>query len=152
MYTVYTNNNAVAEFFKQKPELGCTVKWVSAPAMEVLSAARANIRKGAVLVTNPLIGINLPAVQAQGKSLRTVPIQKQGVVNPYLTVLTTSPNDTVDFQSVKRIDEALSLYKKNAKLRFISHSDDTVQHFQMYDLRCMMQMLQELLKMEFGIQ
>jgi len=148
MYTVYTNNNAVAEFFKQKPELGCTVKWVSAPAMEVLTAVRANIRKGAVLVSNALIGINLPAVQ--GKSLRATP--KQGVVNPYLTVLTTATGDTVDFTSVKRIDEALSLYKSNAKLRFISHSDETVQHFQMYDLKCMLQMLQDLFKMEFGLQ
>ncbi|MCL2202385.1 MAG: hypothetical protein FWB88_00380 [Defluviitaleaceae bacterium] len=150
MYTVFTNNNAVAEFFKQKPELNCTVKWVNAPAMEVLVAARVNIRKGAALISNPLVGINLPVVQAPGRNLRS-PAPKQTIVNPYLTVLTTMPNDTVDFQSVKQVDEALSLYKKNAKLRFVAHSDDAVQHFQMVDIKCMLQRLSELLKIEFGL-
>jgi hypothetical protein len=58
--------------------------------------------------------------------------------------------DTVDFHSLKRLDEALSLYKKNAKLRFIAHSDDSIQHFQAVDLKIMLHTLSLLLKMEFN--
>jgi hypothetical protein len=152
MYTAFTNNNVVAEFFKEKPEIGCTVKWVSAPAMEVLTAARVAIRQGALLVSNPLVGINLPVVQAHGKGVRALsPASKSAVVNPYLTLLTTEPDSTVDFRSLKRVDEALTLYKKNARLRFVAHSDEAVQHFQMIDLKCMLMALSELLKISLNI-
>jgi hypothetical protein len=154
MYTVFTNNNVVAEFFKQKDDLGCTVKWVTAPAMDVLTAARVAIRKGAVLVSNPMMGMDIPAVHAPVKPRFPSPTAAKPnptILNPYLSLIVTEPEEAVDFQSVKRVDEALSLYKKNAKLRFIAHSDDSIQHFQMIDLKCMLQALSILLKMVLNI-
>ncbi|MCL2605414.1 MAG: hypothetical protein FWD90_13145 [Defluviitaleaceae bacterium] len=150
MLTVFTNNNVAADFFKVKKELDCTVKWVSAPAMDVLTAARVAVRKGSVLVSNPMIGVNVPAVQAPGKPRFPSQANKVNptIINPYLTLLTTEPLDTVDFQSLKRLDEALSMYKNNAKLRFIAHSDDSIQHFQAIDLKYMLQTLSMLLKMD----
>ncbi|MCL2500215.1 MAG: hypothetical protein FWE90_07750 [Defluviitaleaceae bacterium] len=152
MLTVFTNNNVVADFFKIKKELDCTVKWVNATAMDVVTAARVAVRKGAVLVSNPMIGIDVPAVQAPGRPRFPSHASKENptIFNPYLTLLTTNPNDTVDFQSLKRLDEALSLYKKNAKLRFIAHSDDSIQHFQAIDLKCLLQTLSLLLKLEIN--
>jgi hypothetical protein len=152
MLTVFTNNNVTADFFKLKKELECTVKWINAPAMDVLVAARVAIRKGAILASNPMIGVSVPAVQAPGKPRFPSQTNKVNptIFNPYLTVLTTEPGDTVDFQSLKRLDEALSLYKKNAKLRFVAHSDDSIQHFQAIDLRCMLQTLSLLFKLDLN--
>ena len=135
MYTIYTNNNAVAEFFKQHHELPCVVKWVSAPAIDVLIAARTNIRKGATLISDAQTGIHIPS-----KNPATA---AHHVINPYLTVIITEMNDTIDFKSIKQIDNALSIYKKNAKTRFISHKDEALQHFQVNDLKHMLYTLQE---------
>lgn len=151
MYTVFTNNNAVAEFFKQKKELPCTVRWVSAPAMEVLSAARVLVRQGAVLASNPMVGVNLPAKPTPQKSSRPALFPTKNapaIFNPYLTIITSQPAEILDFQSLKQVDEALTVYKKNAKLRFIAHSDDAIAHFQMVDMRCFLQALSDLFKLE----
>jgi hypothetical protein len=148
-YTVFTNNAAVVEFFKQKKELPCTVKWISAPAMEVLNAVRTLVRQGAILASNPMAGVNLPAKQAPIKKGRPALFPEKSapaVFNPYLTVITSPPAETLDFQSLKSIDEALVIYKKNAKLRFIAHSDDAIAHFQMIDMRGFLQALMVLVK------
>jgi len=150
MYTIFTNNNAVADFFKQHTELQCTVKWVTAPAMEVLTAARVAIRQGAVLLSNPMAGVNIPPTAVGGgKNQKINPFIQQKsrptVINPYLTILATPPGDTVDFQSVKRVDDALNIYKQNARLRFMAHDDDSIQHFQLVDLDFMLRTLSGLL-------
>ncbi|MCL2363165.1 MAG: hypothetical protein FWC71_00705 [Defluviitaleaceae bacterium] len=144
MHTIFTNNSSVADFFKQKKEFDCTVKWVAAPAMDVLSAARLLIRQGAALASNPLVGVNLPTKQATPRNTRPplFPTQQSSAIfNPYLTIITSAPGEAVDFQSLKKIDEAITVYKKNAKLRFAAHTDDAIAHFQMIDMRCMLQSL-----------
>jgi len=153
MYTIHTNNNMVADFFKQRKELACTVKWVGAPAMEVLNTARTAIKQGAVLVSNPKIGVNLPTKQATPKNGRPALFPTKAappVFNPYLSVITAPPGEgeAIDFQSMKSIDEALAVYKKNAKLRFIAHNDDAIAHFQMVDVHGMMQALTTVLKIK----
>ena len=102
----------------------CEVKWQSSPAMEVLVAARAAIRQGASLVSDPLSG-----VRSQG------PNSTPKAFNPYVSIVVTQPLESVDFQSVKRIDEALAVYRKNAKLRFYPHSDDAILTFQELDMK-----------------
>jgi hypothetical protein len=151
MYTVLTNNNVVAEFFKQKKELGCAVKWVSAPAMDVLTAARAAVRQGAVLVSNPMAGVNMPAVRAPDNARRLSTVPRPAIFNPYLTLLVTGTGETVDFQSLKGLNEALALYKKNARLRFIAHDDNAIQHFQMVDFQIALKTVSELLKTEIDV-
>jgi hypothetical protein len=149
-YTIYTNNNVVAEFFGPKKELNCTIKWVAAPAIDVLTAARVLIRQGAVLMSNPLVGISSPPTSpTRVRSL--ISPSKQVIVNPYLSVLTSEPFDTVNFHSIKGIDSALTAYKKNAKLRFIAHNDDAVKHFQLIDLRSIVQTLSAVLKRDITI-
>ena len=145
MYTIFTNNNAVADFFKQKSEFQCTVKWVGAPAIEVLKTARVLVRQGAALASNPLVGIHVPIKQATTKVGQpprlSVAREKSNIINPYLTIIATQPQDAVDFQSLKALDQALNTYKKNAKLRFIAHSDDAIAHFQTLDLQSMLHAL-----------
>ena len=148
MYTVFTNNNGAIEFFKQRPELDCTVKWVGAPAMEVLKTARGLVQQGAALASNPLVGIDVPAQKATPRLTNnpaSLLMRRSVIVNPYLTVITTTqPGGTVDFKSLKKMNEAVTAYKKNAKLRFIAHNDDTIAHFQAVDLREMLQALSVL--------
>jgi len=141
MHTVFTNNNAVADFFKQNKDFDCTVKWVAAPAMDVLGAARILIRQGALLASNPLVGVNLPMKQAVPRNTLLPGKQSSAIFNPYLTVITSAPGEAVDFQSLKKVDEAIGVYKKNAKLRFVAHNDDAIAHFQMVDVRSMLQAL-----------
>jgi hypothetical protein len=153
MYTLYTNNNVVADFFKEKKDLPVTVKWVSAPAMEVLTAARFAVRKGAVLVSDPMTGVNIPTVQAPGKPRFPSHAKQENptIFNPYLTLLLTEPGETIDFQSMKQVDEALTLYKKNAKLRFIAHNDESIQHFQLIDLKSLLLVLAAILNIKFDL-
>jgi hypothetical protein len=148
MHTVYTNNSSAAEFFKQKTDLPFTIKWVSASAMEVLVAVHAAVKKGARLVSNPLVGANLPSRQASAKNARPPLFPTKpppAIFNPYLTVITTPTDDSLDFTSLKKVDDALAIYKKNAKLRFIAHNDDAIAHFQMIDLRSMLQAMSLLI-------
>ena len=112
--------------------------------MDVLNAARVLIRRGAVLSSNPLVGVNVPTKQAAPRNVRTnlLPTKPStAIFNPYLTVITSAPGEALDFQSLKKVDEAIALYTKNAKLRFVAHNDDAIAHFQMIDVRSMLQAL-----------
>jgi len=135
-FTLFTNNSIVAEFFTNK-EMPIEVKWIAAPTMEVLIAAKNAAKQGAVILSNPLQGVRT-SQPIFSPSAKPPPPGRQASnissINPYLTVLTSPPGDTVDFGSVKRIDEALSLYKKNARLRFLSHNDEAIKTFQAVDL------------------
>ncbi|MDR0272132.1 MAG: hypothetical protein LBI27_02290 [Clostridiales bacterium] len=138
-YTVYTNNSIVAEFFEQK-NFAIEVKWISAPAIEVLSAAKTAAHLGAVILSNPMSGVKTSTPLFGPSGFERTPALSGGgrpkirSINPYLSVLAGESRDTVDFDSVRNIDEALTLYKQNARLRFIAHSDDTIKAYQATDL------------------
>ncbi|MCL1883660.1 MAG: hypothetical protein FWF81_07920 [Defluviitaleaceae bacterium] len=151
-YTVFTNNSIVAEFLAQKG-LPVEVKWVAAPALEVLAAAKSAAHLGAVVLSNPMSGVRTsqplfgpssfekpPAVGATPPKIRSI--------NPYLSVLAGPSRGTVDFVSVKNIDEALTLYKKNARLRFIAHNEDTIKAFQAVDLEALLHTMAALESLE----
>jgi hypothetical protein len=142
--TVFTNNAVVADYIENR-SIPIEIKWVAAPAIEVLSAAKSAASLGAVLLSNPMSGVrtNQPLFGPTGfepppsvarKSANSTQIRS---INPYLSVLTTPAQGTVDFLSVKNIDEALNLYKKNARLRFQGHSDETIKTFQTSDLEAL---------------
>jgi hypothetical protein len=148
-YTVYTNNSVVAEFFEQK-NLPVEVKWVAAPAMDVLAAAKSAAHLGAVVLSNPMSGVRTAQPLFGASSFEKPPslnrasssvAPKIRSINPYLSVLTGESRGTVDFVSVKNIDEALTIYKKNARLRFAAHNDDTIKAFQAVDLEMLLNTL-----------
>ena len=62
-------------------------------------------------------------------------------INPFISVLVSWPLDTVDFSSMKQIDEAIHLYKKNTRLRFLAHSDQAMANFVAADLQAMVAQL-----------
>ena len=142
-FTIFTNNSVVVDFFDQRA-IPIDIKWVSAPAIEVLAAAKSAASLGAIILSNPMAGVRT-SQPLFGPSGFERPASLGGrnpnsgspairSINPYLSVLATPPQGTVDFLSVKNIDEALNLYKKNARLRFLAHNDDTIKAFQASDL------------------
>jgi hypothetical protein len=139
--TVFTNNSVVAEFIEHKG-LVIDVKWIAAPAMDVLAAAKTAAQLGAVVLSNPMSGVRTAQSLFGSSSFekppsvgaRSLTPPKIRSINPYLSVLAAPSRGTVDFVSVKNVDEALTLYKKNARLRFIAHNDDTIKAFQAVDL------------------
>jgi len=154
-HKIFTNNSVLADYIKQQPEMtGYELVWMSAPAMEVLVAVRAAVRQGAVLVSNPLSGVRMSQSRADKKTqgpkrggFTDKPLSFGGrpvAFNPYVSVLVTPPQDSVDFQSVKRIDEAVAVYKKNAGLRFSGRSDESIKQFQITDMDALMSVLTEI--------
>jgi len=134
-HRIFTNNPLLAEHIKQQPELQChKLEWMSTPAIEVLTAAKAAVREGAMLVSNPLSGVRTSHKQAA----------KPVAFNPYISVLATTSRGALDFNSVKGIDEALAVYRKNAGLRFSGRSDESVMSFQMADMELMLGVLVEI--------
>jgi len=59
-------------------------------------------------------------------------------------MLVSEPNETVDFLSVKNVDAAISFYKKNARMRFMSHKEDALKSFQISDLEAVAAILASL--------
>ena len=118
---IYTNNPQALQHFEKRSD--CQVKWQGSSAMEVLETAKAAIKKGAALISDPLVGVRIPT-----------PGAKPQAFNPYVSIVVTPPGESLDFQSVRRIDEALAVYRKNAKLRFYPHSDDAINMFQAIDM------------------
>jgi len=130
---IFTNNPAVVNYFEKKG-INHDVRWVAAPIMEVLSTARAAILQGAVLLSEPLSGVQTArSLFSRPRNSRVTQL-KPHTVNPLLTVATTKKQDTVDFASVKKIDAAVAEFKKNARLRFKSHNEDEMKDFQVADL------------------
>ena len=109
---------------------------MSASAVEVLVAAKTAAREGAVLLSNPLCGMRTARPFVVSDSLPSVP--KITSINPYLSMLMNFHGDTVDFESIRSISEAIALYKKNARLRLMAHNDNTLQEFQVIDLHMIM--------------
>lgn len=136
-FTVFTNNAVAIEFFEHK-EIVVDTKWFASTAIEVLKSVKTAVRNGSVLVGNPLSGVrNAASLFSSGTKPpptgRTA-APKVSSINPYISLLITKEGSTVDFQSVKKLDEALDIYKKNARLRFVTHNDEAVKNFQILDL------------------
>ena len=134
--TVYTNNSVIIEFFEHK---GMTVdtKFFAAPAIEVLTSVKTAVNHGAVLLSNPLAGVRNtnPVFPSAKFSTSSRPnTQKVTAINPYISLLVSQANGTVDFQSARKLEEALTVYKKNARLRFMPHNDEAIKNFQLSDL------------------
>lgn len=154
MFIVFTNNSVVADFFEQKG-LPVEIKWVAAPAINVLEAAKSAASLGAVILSNPMVGIRTTQPLFGPSSFEKPPStvtggatgQKIRSINPYISVLAAQGGGTVDFVSVKNIDEALTLYKKNARLRFTAHTDDSIKAFQANDLETLLATLTALQEM-----
>ena len=121
---LYTNNGAVVEFIKQR-NVPIKVHYFTSPALEVLESLKIALNQGATLLSNPM---------AAGK-----------IINPYLTVISSHPKENIDFKSIRQADEAIKIYKKNIKLRYISHSDEDVHRFQTIDLEYTVKILAQLL-------
>lgn len=142
---MFTNNHIVADFFDERQDGPIEVKWVAAPAIEVLAAAKTAASQGAFILSNPMQGVrttqplfgpsSFERPPASGASKNPPTIRS---INPYLSVLAAPACGMVDFISVKNIDEALTLYKKNARLRFIAHGDDTIKAFQAADMEMLL--------------
>ncbi|MCL2355815.1 MAG: hypothetical protein FWC70_01490 [Defluviitaleaceae bacterium] len=150
MFTIYTNNSVVADFFGEKVAQ-YELKWVAAPAISVLEAVKGATRHGAIIKSDIMSGTREPQ-QLFGSSFERIqtpdsraPIRS---INPYLSVITESGSGLVDFDSVKNIDEALRLYKKNAKLRFAAHNDDAIRRFQTDDMDVILVTLGALAKLQ----
>jgi len=152
---VFTNNSIVAEFFEERDGGPIEVKWVSAPAIDVLAAAKTAAHQGAIILSNPMQGVrttqplfgpsSFDRPPASGSGSRSAPSVRS--INPYLSVLAAPATGMVDFVSVKNIDEALTLYKKNARLRFIAHGDDMIKAFQAADMEMLLATMTALEKM-----
>ena len=149
-YTIFSNNPLLAEYAKNHGQ-DYEIILLTTPAMEVLVAAKTALRQGAVLVSDPLVGVRMrptrpgPRIKDTGgfvdKPLET---GRPVAFNPYVSVVATSTKYAVDFQSVKRIEEALSLYRKNARMRIIAHNDDAIASFQMADMEMLVSVLEAL--------
>ena len=135
---IFTNNPIAVTHFKQTGA-DYDVRWMATPAMEVLAAARTAIHQGSVLCSNPMSG-----VQTRVSRLADKKADQPIAINPYISLAVTPPQDAVDFGSVKRINEALSIYRKNARLRFFAHNDDAVMMFQMADMDVLLSVLAAL--------
>jgi len=135
--TIFTNNSVVVEVLEQY-SFPVEVKWVSAPAMEVITAAKSAVSNGALLLSNPMSGVRTQAstyISFQKPSpVGKAENAKVVSINPYLTIVTSPQRPTVDLNSIMRLNEAFQVYKKNARLRFVGHSDDTIKTFQGMDL------------------
>jgi len=139
--TIFTNNPVVIDVLK-KYGVTFDISWINASALEVISTAQSAVRKGALLLSNPLIGVrkqsaNLPFI-------KTKPTNQASSINPYLTVITSEIRETIDLVSVKRLNEALEFFKKNARLRFVGHNEDAIKIFQKNDLEAVLAFLNQL--------
>ncbi|MCL2527696.1 MAG: hypothetical protein FWE42_04675 [Defluviitaleaceae bacterium] len=148
-YTIFSNNPLLAEYAKNHGQ-DYEIKLLTTPAMEVLVVVKAALRQGAVLVSNPLAGVRMrpirPGPRSKGGGFVDKPLETGRPVafNPYVSVVTTSTKNAVDFQSVRRIEEALALYRNNARMRIIAHNDESIASFQMADMEMLVSVLEAL--------
>ena len=139
---IFTNNGIVVEFFEQQPH-SLDVKWISAPASEVLVAAKGAVSKGRKLLSSPVAGVKTKMQlsfpqHGGGKQSKQV----VDSINPYLSMLLSGTGKYMDFESARSIDEAMQLYKRATKLRFRKHSEDELQDFQAKDLETLLATIQ----------
>jgi len=143
-YTIITNNPLVQRFLAGdsdaiNPNIKVEVKFQGSPAMDILTATRVAIRQGASLTSDPQVGVRTALTRPSAVGGPAKPI----AFNPYVSVI-VAEQGTVDFGSLKKIDEALELYRKNARLRFLAHSDEAVAQFQTADMDMLVAVLAAL--------
>ena len=109
-YLFITNNPVVAERYK-------TARLLNAPVTQVLSAVKEAVHKGAALLS-PLEA----AVTRYG-------------LNPYKSVILSDSQVQLDFNSLKRIEEAIALYKKNGAIRYRAYNEALLADFQSSDMQ-----------------
>jgi len=156
-YRILTNNPTMESFLERYPELSMyELNYIEISASDILLVVRAAICEGAVLVSNPLSGVRMSSQsQAEKKptssrrdnfndkplfSFKSRPVS----FNPYKSMLISDPQEVVDFQSLKIIDEALEVYRKYAGLRTSRRSDDTISYFQNTDMNSLIVAISEV--------
>ena len=140
---IYTNNSAVAAYFEN---LHPQVKWFNTPAVEVLAGAKSAAQLGCIILSSLTTGINASS-RFEFKPSETKTSQKIRTLNPFLSILVSCEQKTVDFDSVKNADEVLATYKRNARLRYLSHNDEEIRLFQAIDLQHLTDTITALEKM-----
>jgi hypothetical protein len=144
--SVITNNKMVAEFYSHAKDK-LEVRFVGAPGLEILATAKAQANGGFVLLSNPLSGVKRTSPLFSPKTTpvpKTAPKQKIVQLNPYLSLLMMGPGEMIDFRTVREVEEAIQLYKKNARLRHVAHSDESVRAFMQADLEVIREAMAKL--------
>ena len=138
---IYTNNGIVVEFFEQNTH-GFDVRWISAPAAEVLVAAKGAVAKGRKLLSSPFTGVRSrqrnPFPPERGRK----GARQENKVNPYLSLLLSEAGNYVDFESAIRVDEAIKFCKSANVLNLKSHTDEEMHAFQNADLETLLATIQ----------
>ena len=109
-YTIYSNNPKVQAMFPEK------TTFFNSSSTDVLTAVRNAIHKGSKLITHPLSGGAIPSM------------------NPYKSIIISEPSEQLDFASNKLIEEAITFYKKNARVKYKAYNDKLIDDFQTLDL------------------
>jgi len=107
-YIFITNNPAVAGRYG-------TARLLNAPVTQVLNAVKEAVHRGAALLS-PLDA----AVTRYG-------------LNPYKSVILSDTRGQLDFNSLKQVEEATALYKKNAAVRYRAYNEALLADFQSAD-------------------
>jgi len=163
-YSIFTNNPTLASYMQSQPRMAdYEVKLLGSPAMEVLVTVKTAVRQGGTLISDPLIGVRMRPTRpgshsgfrpnlafmdrsVDGSADKSLSLTGTPVAfNPYVSVVVEFKSEALDFQSVKRIEEALALYRNNAKMRITGHSDNLIGEFQALDMWMIVSILDALL-------
>jgi len=109
-YAIYSNNPKVQARYPDE------TTFFNSSATDVLTAARNAVQKGASLITHPLSGGTVPSM------------------NPYKSLIVSQPSRQLDFASNKLIEEAVSFYKRNARIKYKAYNEKYLDDFQTLDL------------------
>ena len=145
---IYTNNGIVVEYFEQMAH-GFDVRWISAPASEVLVAAKGAVAKGRKLLSSPFAGVRLAPRSFPTERTRSGANRSGGNVNPYLSVLMGEVGPHMDFESARKLDELIKFCKSASVLNLKSHTDEEIQAFQTADLETLVATIQYVSHTEF---
>jgi len=146
---LFTNNPMAEEYFKNnkakdKLPIAPEIQWLNGTALEVIMTARTAISRGAVLLSDPMAAIR-PALSLF-PGTRSSPSTRE--INPFKSLLAvvdeSSKGFLLDFHSMALIAEAMKLYKKNARLRYVALDDNTSRNFQLMDFESMLKTIADL--------
>ena len=146
--TIYTNNGIVVEYFEQidqKP----MVKWVSATVIEVIGAAKSAVGKGSVLFSSLMDAKLSPEFSRPAPVGGQPKIAGKAVMNPYLSLLLGPPGQVMDFESARKLEDALKVYKRKGSQLYLVHSDEDIFKFQTGDLETLLATLQYVGHLEY---
>ncbi|MCL2372045.1 MAG: hypothetical protein FWC78_01405 [Defluviitaleaceae bacterium] len=147
IYPIYSNNPTLEEILERNRLIQLSddamveIVSITSSSMAVLNATKAAVRQGATLLSNPFAGLRTAWLANQILSPAPITphtideayIAKISAISPFISLLTTPPQEMIDFASIKILDQAIAIYKKKSKLRFIPHSDNLIRDFQATD-------------------